>query len=82
VPQTRAFLPWRLSNAGLRAFGAPGELRERAASPKPVTTTALSMRNKLCEQKAWKSLNQRISLCDEERRHFETERFGGLQIDH
>src|SRR5215510_2462987 len=38
-----------------------------------VPTTALSMRNKLCEQKAWNSLNQRISLCDEERRHFETD---------
>ena len=43
-------------------------------------TTALSMRNKL--QKAWNSLNQLVSLCDEERRHFETKRFGGLEIDH
>ena len=47
-----------------------------------VPTTALSMRNKLREQKAWNSLNQLISLCDEERRHFETKRFGGLEIDH
>jgi hypothetical protein len=47
-----------------------------------VPTIALSMRNKLCEQKAWNSLNQLISLCDEARRHFETKRFGGLEIDH
>ena len=47
-----------------------------------LPTTALSMRNKLREQKAWNSLNQLISLCDEERRHFETKRFGGLEIDH
>src|SRR5215470_11603853 len=40
------------------------------------------MRNKLREQKAWNSLNQLISLCDEERRHFETKRFGGLEVDH
>jgi hypothetical protein len=40
------------------------------------------MRNKLREPKAWNSLNQLISLCDEERRHFEAKRFGGLEIDH
>src|SRR5262245_9600755 len=40
------------------------------------------MRNKLREQKAWNSLNQLISLCDEARRHFETKCFGGLEIDH
>ena len=40
------------------------------------------MRNKLREHKEWNSLNQLISLCDEERRHFETKRFGGLEIDH
>jgi hypothetical protein len=28
------------------------------------------------------SLDQLISLCDEERRHFETKRLGGLQVDH
>ena len=44
--------------------------------------TALSMGNKLREQKGWNSLNQLISPCDEERRHFETKRFGGLEIDH
>src|SRR5262245_17239498 len=42
---------------------------------------ALSMRNKRV-QKAWNSLNQLISLCDEERRHFEAKCFGGLEIDH
>ena len=47
-----------------------------------VPTTPLSMRNKVCEQKAWNSLNQLVSLCDEGRRHFETKRFGGLEIDH
>jgi hypothetical protein len=40
------------------------------------------MRNKLGAQKAWNSLNQLISLCDEERRHFDTKRFGGLEIDY
>jgi hypothetical protein len=50
-------------------------------SRRDVPTTALSMRNKLREQKAWNSLNQLISLCDEERRHFETKRCG-LEIDH
>src|SRR5262245_55453742 len=39
------------------------------------------MRNKLREQKAWNSLDQLISLCDEQRRHFETERLGGLEVD-
>jgi hypothetical protein len=34
------------------------------------------------EQKAWNSLNQLVSLCDEERRHFEAKRFGGPEIDH
>ena len=48
----------------------------------PRQTTALSMRNKLREQKAWNSLNQLISLCNEGRRYFETKRFGGLEIDH
>src|SRR5262249_482312 len=40
------------------------------------------MRNKLREQKAWNSLDQLISLADEQRRHFETERLGGLEVDH
>jgi|SRR6516162_2513012 len=53
-----------------------------AVEGESVPTTALSMRNKLREQKAWNSLNQLISLCDEERRHFETKRFSGLEIDH
>ena len=56
-----------------------------AAPPKSsgeAPTTALSMRNKLREQRAWNSLNQLISLCDEERRHLETKRLGGLEIDH
>jgi hypothetical protein len=35
------------------------------------------MRNKVREQKAWNSLNQLISLCDEKRRHFETVAEGG-----
>jgi hypothetical protein len=39
------------------------------------------MRNKLCEQKACISLNHRIGLCDEERRHCEAKRLGGLKID-
>ena len=55
-----------------------GVSRLRGALP----ATDLSMRNKLREQKAWNSLNQLISLCDEERRHFETKRLGGLEIDH
>ena len=53
-----------------------------AEDARRVPTTALSMRNKLRAQKAWNSLNQLISLCDEERRHFETKRFSGLEIDH
>src|SRR5262245_7515217 len=35
----------------------------------------------LHEQKAWNSLDQLISLCDEQRRHFETERLGGLEVN-
>src|SRR5262249_35379901 len=31
---------------------------------------------------AWNSLDQLMSLCDEERGHFETKRLGGLEIDH
>ena len=60
----------------------PSSSAFRVKLPSGVPTTALSMRNKLREQKAWNSLNQLISLCDEERRHFETKRFGGLEIDH
>src|SRR5262249_14336085 len=58
------------------------QFRCGAEDARLVPTTALSMRNKLRAQKAWNSFNQLISLCDEERRHFETERFGGLEIDH
>src|SRR5262245_54525563 len=47
-----------------------------------VPTTALSMGNKVRGQKGWNSLNQLISPCDEERRHFEANRFCGLEIDH
>jgi hypothetical protein len=39
------------------------------------------MRSKLREQKAWNSLDQLISLCDEQRRHFETEGLGGLEVE-
>jgi len=47
-----------------------------------VPQPAVSMRNTLREQKAWNSLDQLMSLCDKERRHFETKRLGGLEIDH
>src|SRR5262245_24034713 len=55
--------------------------RRRERGP-VVPTTVLSMRNKLREQKAWNALEQLISLCDEQRRHFEPERLGGLEVDH
>ena len=76
--QTRRFRDVRLMSGLPPASDISGTGRHFAFGP----TTALSMRNKLREQKAWNSLNQLISLCDEERRHFETKRFGGLEIDH
>src|SRR5215471_917417 len=53
-----------------------------AEDARHMPTTALSMGNKLRGQKGWNSLNQLISPCDEERRHFEANRFCGLEIDH
>src|SRR5262245_5028849 len=47
-----------------------------------VPFSDVSMRSKLRGQKAWNSLDQLISLCDELRRHFEPERLGGLEVDH
>jgi hypothetical protein len=46
-----------------------------------VRRADVSKRNELREQKALNSFNQFISLCDEERRHFETKRLGGLGVD-
>jgi len=46
-----------------------------------VPDSDLSTRNKLCKLKACISVNHRISLCDEERRHCEAKCLGGLKID-
>ena len=70
-------MPWRFSDADRQRVGRDQHLGVRETCTQP----AVSMRNKLREQRAWNSLNQFISLCDEERRHFETKRLGGLQID-
>ena len=73
-----------MTRAGLttrrRALVGHPEISPAVRYVAEVPTTGI--RNKLREQKAWNSLNQLISLCDEERRHFETKRFGGLEIDH
>ena len=71
--------------AGVNARPADSHRRKYRCSAEVVgwvPTTTLSIRNKVREQKAWNSLNQLISLRDEKRRHFETKRFGGLEIDH
>src|SRR5215467_4015136 len=53
--------------------------RERA--PSTTSDSDLRTRNKLCGLKACISLNHRVSLCDEERRHCEAKCLGGLKID-
>ena len=67
-----------------RVSSTPNNCRTRctATNFRVVPQPAVSMRNKLREQKAWNSLNQLISLSNEERRHFETKRLGRLEIDH
>src|SRR5262249_56824051 len=65
-----------------RSAGATASASSPRFAAMSTARRKVSKRNKLREQKAWNSLNQRISLCDEERRNFETERLGGLEIDH